>query len=82
MAGADVADEALARSVEGAGYRAPLRERRVLREGHRFASGGQTFDLMIVRGGSAAFAAAIKAAELGATVGLVEAGTRGRWSRG
>ncbi|MBI2564205.1 MAG: FAD-dependent oxidoreductase, partial [candidate division NC10 bacterium] len=77
VAGADVADEALLRSVEGAGYRARVRERRTLREGQRFASGGETCDLMIVGGGSAAFAASIKAAELGAKVALVEAGTLG-----
>lgn len=72
-----MADAALVRSVEGAGYRAVLRERRVVREGQRFASGGETYDLMIVGGGSAAFAASIKAAKLGAKVALVEAGTLG-----
>lgn len=77
VARADVADEALVRSVEGAGYRALVRERRGLREGQRFASGGETHDLLIVGGGSAAFAASIKAAELGAKVALVEAGTLG-----
>ena len=35
------------------------------------------FDLMVIGGGSAGFAAAIKAAELGARVALVEAGTIG-----
>lgn len=35
------------------------------------------FDLVIVGGGSAAFAAAIKGAELGARVGMVEGGTLG-----
>jgi hypothetical protein len=34
VAGADVADELLVRSVEGAGYRALLRERRAVRQGH------------------------------------------------
>jgi mercuric reductase len=77
VASPDVADEALVRSVEGAGYRALVRERRRLREGQRFASGGETYDLMIVDGGSAAFAAAIKAAELGAKVAVIEAGTLG-----
>jgi mercuric reductase len=77
VAGADVADEALVRSVAGAGYRALVRERRALRESQRFASGGETYDLMIVGGGSAAFAASIKAADLGAKVALVEAGTLG-----
>src|SRR5574340_863353 len=35
----------------------------------------QAFDLMTIGGGSAAFAAAIKGAELGATVAIVEDGT-------
>ncbi len=77
LAGADVADDTLTRSVEKAGYRAQVRERRPVREGQRFASSGQTYDLMIVGAGSAAFAAAIKAAEIGARVGLVEAATLG-----
>lgn len=38
---------------------------------------GEEFDLAIVGGGSAGFAAAIKAAELGARVALVEVGTLG-----
>jgi len=38
---------------------------------------GKEFDLLIVGGGSAAFAAAIKGAELGARVGMVEGGTLG-----
>jgi mercuric reductase len=77
VAQADVPDEALTQVVEAAGYRAQLRERRVVRAGQRFASGGDAYDLMIIGGGSAAFAAAIKAAELGARVALVEAGTLG-----
>jgi mercuric reductase len=77
LAGADVADDTLTRSVEEAGYRARVRERRPVREGQRFASGGEAYDLMIMGAGSAAFAAAIKAAELGARVGLVEAATLG-----
>jgi mercuric reductase len=77
LASTEVADETLIRAVEDAGYRAHVRERRPVREGQRFASGGEDYDLMIVGGGSAAFAAAIKAAELGAKVGLIEAGTLG-----
>jgi hypothetical protein len=42
----------------------------VLREGQRFAAGGATYDRMIVGGGSAAFAASIKAAELRAKVAI------------
>lgn len=41
------------------------------------AGRGGEFDLVIVGGGSAGFAAAIKAAELGARVALAEAGTLG-----
>src|SRR5574341_293767 len=41
------------------------------------ARGGSEFDLAIVGGGSAGFAAAIKAAELGARVAMAEAGTLG-----
>jgi mercuric reductase len=52
-------------------------ERRALREGRRFPSGGEQYDLMVIGGGSAAFAAAIKGAELGAKVAIVEAGTIG-----
>jgi mercuric reductase len=77
VAGRQVPDGALLRSVEDAGYRALVRERRAIRDGQRFASGGEPYDLMIVGGGSAAFAAAIKAAELGAKVGLIEAATLG-----
>lgn len=72
-----VADDALTRAVEAAGYRARVRERRPVREGQRFPSGGEQYDLMIIGGGSAAFAAAIKGAELGAKVAIVEAGTIG-----
>ena len=39
-------------------------------------SGGE-FDLLIVGGGSAGFAGAIKAADLGARVAMVEGGTLG-----
>ncbi len=77
VAGAGVADETLARAVEGAGYRAQVRERRQIRAGQRFASGGESYDLMILGSGSAAFAAAIKAADLGARVAMAEAATVG-----
>ncbi len=77
IAAARVADEDVTRAVEAAGYRARVRERRPLREGQRFPSGGEQYDLMVIGGGSAAFAAAIKGAELGAKVAIVEAGTIG-----
>lgn len=73
-----VTDEALIHAVRDAGYRALVRERRPL-EGERRAprAEGADYDLMIIGGGSAAFAAAIKGAELGANVALVEGGTLG-----
>ncbi|MBI2370801.1 MAG: FAD-dependent oxidoreductase [Deltaproteobacteria bacterium] len=77
IADAGVTDDALTRVVEASGYRAHVRERRALREGQRFPSGGEEHDLMVIGGGSAAFAAAIKGAELGARVSIVEAGTIG-----
>jgi mercuric reductase len=77
IADAGVADTSLAEAVEAAGYGARVRERRALREGQRFAAGGATYDLMVIGGGSAAFAAAIKGAELGARVAIVEQGTLG-----
>lgn len=77
VAGANLADETLTSAVEGAGYRAQVRERRPIREGQRFASGGESYDLMILGSGSAAFAAAIKAADLGAKVAMIEAATVG-----
>src|SRR5438094_9593829 len=43
----------------------------------RHDMGGGEFDLLIVGGGSAGFAAAIKAADLGARVALAEGGTLG-----
>jgi mercuric reductase len=78
-AGEQVTDGILVEAVEGAGYHAQVRERRTVREGEgqRFQTRGDTCDLMIVGGGSAAFAAAIKAAELGATVAMIESGTIG-----
>jgi mercuric reductase len=72
-----VTDETLTGAVEAAGYRARVRERRALREGQRFPAGGEAYDLMVIGGGSAAFAAAIKGAELGAKVAIVEHGTIG-----
>ena len=71
VAGVEVADETLMRSIENAGYRAQVRERRPIQEGQRFPSGGEGFDLMIIGGGSAAFAGAIKAAELGGKGAIV-----------
>jgi mercuric reductase len=77
IAEAGVADEMLIGTVENAGYRARVREHRPVRQGQRFPSGGEAYDLVVIGGGSAAFAAAIKGAELGAKVAIVEAGTIG-----
>ncbi len=77
LAAGSVTDEALTRAVEAAGYRARVEERRPVREGQRFVSGEAEYDLLIIGGGSAAFAGAIKAAELGAKVAIVEKGTIG-----
>lgn len=73
-----VSEAALANSVVGAGYRAIIEEQRLLRPGTKIAGKGKAgFDLMVVGGGSAAFAAAIKAVEMGARVAIVEQGTIG-----
>lgn len=70
-------DDLLTRVVEDAGYRARVRGRRPVQEGQRFSSSGEQYDLMVIGGGSAAFAAAIKGAELGARVAIVESGILG-----
>lgn len=83
VAGPDVSEEALARAVEAAGYRVTSADRRPLAAasevhgGRPPAAGGRDYDLMVIGGGSGGFAAAIKAAELGASVALVEADTIG-----
>jgi mercuric reductase len=77
----DVDSLALVESVRRAGYGAgvktqnPLVEREVEEPGLSAGVGG--FDLMLIGGGSAGFAAAIKGAELGYRVAMVEAGTIG-----
>jgi mercuric reductase len=78
VAEAQVAEETLAGAVANAGYRAVIQAKRPL-EGGQWAPRAESadFDLMTVGGGSAAFAAAIKAVELGARVAIVEEGTIG-----
>ncbi len=70
--------EDLAAAVRQAGYTATVRTRKpaggLAPENGRDRS---QFDLMVIGGGSAGFAAAIKGAELGFTVALVEADTIG-----
>jgi mercuric reductase len=72
-----VPSEALIGAVEGAGYRANVKQRRELNPVVPQRNASPDFDLMVIGGGSAGFAAAIKGAELGQRVALVEAGTMG-----
>jgi mercuric reductase len=72
----EVPDSAMEEAVARAGYRARV-VRAELPEAPAALRGDGRFDLLIIGGGSAAFAAAIRAAELGARVALVEAGTLG-----
>lgn len=76
-----VDDETLINAVEAAGYKASI-EKHIPYEmpsvsAGKEALGKEEFDLLIVGGGSAGFAAAIKGAELGAKVAIVEKGTIG-----
>ncbi len=78
IAGPEATADRLERAVAKAGYRA-----RVIDQSKRpeaptvFTKGGGDFDLLIVGGGSAGFAAAIRAADLGAHVAMAESGTLG-----
>src|SRR5256712_10494439 len=78
LAGREATADRIERAVAKAGYGAHVKEQSkgadVPTEIRR--TGGE-FDLLIVGGGSAGFAAAIKAADLGARVALVEGGTLG-----
>ncbi len=70
--------EAFSEAVRNAGYGASVRARQPIGgEVSTNGKGGGGFDLMVIGGGSAGFAAAIKGAELGFKVGLVEAGEIG-----
>ena len=78
VADSTVEENVFVKAVKKAGYRAIVAERRDL-EGERRVppSDGPEYEMMIIGGGSAAFAAAIKAAELGAKVAIIESGTIG-----
>jgi mercuric reductase len=78
LAESDVKADAIAAAVREAGYAATVKTRK-LRGGPmpQDGRGAGQFDLMVIGGGSAGFAAAIKGAELGFKVALVEAGTIG-----
>ncbi len=78
VAAPEVDEADLIDAVKQSGYRAVLREKSSLEGERRVPSaGGEEYDLMTIGGGSAAFAAAIKAAELGAKVAIIEKGTIG-----
>src|SRR5712692_3038175 len=73
-----VTDEVLVNAIERAAYRALVREKRPVSGERKIPEReGVDYDLMIIGGGSAAFAAAIKGAELGAQAVIVEEGTIG-----
>lgn len=67
----------LAAAVDQAGYRAAVKSRRPVGRIPARSGGHHAYDLMVIGGGSAGFAAAIKGAELGFSVALVEAATIG-----
>jgi mercuric reductase len=67
----------LAAAVEQVGYRAAVKSRRPVSRMPTHNGGTHDYDLMVIGGGSAGFAAAIKGAELGFSVAIVEAATIG-----
>src|SRR5581483_11944738 len=78
VAGATVSEQDLTSAVEKAGYKAVVESTTQLRPDARVPRARDAdFDLMVIGGGSAAFAAAIKASELGARAAIVEQGTIG-----
>ncbi|MBI5291381.1 MAG: mercury(II) reductase [Chloroflexi bacterium] len=78
VVGADVDAKTLSTAVQQAGYTATVKTRKAVGSPTpENVGGGNQFDLMVIGGGSAGFAAAIKGAELGFKVALVEAGVIG-----
>jgi mercuric reductase len=76
----DLNQDALTAAVADAGYSASVRETRKMIPASEVATlpyASRDFDLIVIGGGSAGFAAAIKASELGFRIGLVNAGTIG-----
>ncbi len=69
--------EALAAAVLEAGYNATVKRRKPVGGLASEDGKGSDFDLLVIGAGSGGFAAAIKGAELGARVGLVNDGTLG-----
>ena len=77
-AGPEATPERIERAVADAGYRARVRGEPGLSASPAvIARDGNEFDLVIVGGGSAGFAAAIRAADLGARVAIAEGATIG-----
>lgn len=77
VAGPETTAERVEAAVAKAGYRARVKDRAAGGSPTVVSWHGAEFDLVIVGGGSAAFAAAIKGADLGARVAMVEGGTLG-----
>ncbi len=79
VAGPGVTDQALTEAVKGAGYRARVLTRRDVTAPAQPAGWGPKpeYDLVVIGTGGAGMAAAIRAAELGARVCIVEGGTIG-----
>jgi mercuric reductase len=78
MAGVEATADRIERAVAKAGYRARVNEQSERSEAPTvITKDGGEFDLLIVGGGSAGFAAAIKAADLGARVAMAEGATLG-----
>ena len=78
LAGPGVSDAALVEAVAAAGYRARVASRRSPSAGTGPVQPGHAeVDLLVIGAGSAGFAAAIRAAELGYSVTLVGEGTIG-----
>jgi mercuric reductase len=78
LAGPEATPGLIERAVAKAGYGARVKEQPNGSEAPVvITKGGGQFDLLIVGGGSAGFAAAIKAADLGARVAMTEGGTLG-----
>src|SRR2546427_8850149 len=79
LAGPEATADRIERAVTKAGYGAHVKEQSkgAADVPAEIRKTGGEFDLLIVGGGSAGFAAAIKAADLGARVAIVEGGTLG-----
>ena len=76
-AGPDATPARIEAAVAKAGYWSRVKDLPVARSPAVVSKPGAEFDLVVVGGGSAAFAAAIKGTDLGARVAMVEGGTLG-----